>query len=337
MSILLLLSCSVPTSDFEVFGGFHLGWESLSHRVSRLEAGIGPDGPKMAMVGGDWSTGESYSDWLHYRMASVEVRGARAGFAQIRVPLSVEARGLDESGEFLREGVAVGVAELPLIEVGAWPVYSAVIQGFGIRSDVAQGASFPADYDSSHGYALGRLQLRVGEPTKGEEAVTVEASLQFEPASTEESILDRPAMNASIPDARFEGWVDVGILGHEREGTSLPLQASVEHPYLPPYSPQEPVRLAVDFERGRLAAWTSLDFEVNPGGPGDYIRTIGAEILGQEDLEAVGMDLTNSSAYELAPFSYSIEGNLTLVPIGRQAEILLRSREGEADVGDWIP
>ena len=116
-------------------------WESLSHRVSRLEAGLGPDGPEMAMVGGDWSTGESFSDWIHYRLSSLEVRQARAGMAQGRAAVNLDSRGVDEDGEYEREGIGYAVVELPISEVGSWPVYTAVLQGFGIRTDVDQGAA----------------------------------------------------------------------------------------------------------------------------------------------------------------------------------------------------
>ena len=333
----LVLACSVPTSDFELFGGAHVEWESLSHRVSVLEAGLTAEGPEMAVVGGDWSTGESFSDWVHYRLASVEVRGARAGMAQKRVDVSIHPRGLNDDGELDREGVGRGTVEIPIVELGSWPVYTAVIQGFGIQTGVGQPGSFPAEYDAAHGYPLGRLAVEVGTVVKKEESVTVEASLWFEPASTEEAILDRPAMNDSIPHARFEGWIEVAVVGHEKAGTTLPLTATGDYPYNPPYSTQDPVVLEVDFEPGRLAAWKFLSFEANPGGNGDYIRSIGAEILGEEDLQAVGVELTNSSAFELAPFSYAIEGTLALIPGGRNTSVVLRSREGEAEVGAWVP
>ena len=92
----LLLACSVPTSDFEVFAGFDVEWDVLSHRVSRLEVANSTDGPEMAVVGGDWSTGEQFSDFLNYRFSSLDIRGARAGFTQVRIPLRIAPRGLDE-------------------------------------------------------------------------------------------------------------------------------------------------------------------------------------------------------------------------------------------------
>jgi hypothetical protein len=144
-------------------------------------------------------------------------------------------------------------------------------------------------------------------------------------------------MNSSIPLARFEGWVDVALIGHERSGTTLPLSARGQHPYSPPYSPQESTVVDVEFDRGRLAGWRSLSFEANPGGSGDYIRSVGAEILGEEELQAVGFELTSSSHVELAPFFYSISGTMVLLSAGDEASVLLRSREGETDAGTWTP
>ena len=335
--LLAVLGCAVPTSDFELFGGFHLDWESLSHRVSLLEVGIGEEGPEMGLVGGDWSTGESFSDWIHYRLASLEIRNAKARLGQGRIPLVIAPRELDDDGQFRNQGIAEGELVLPISEVGSWSTYTALIQGFGVNTAVEQGPGFPDDYDSAHGYALGALGVDLGEVRREDEEVRVSVSLRFEPSSTEEGILDRPAMNASIPQARFEGWVEVAIVGHERKGTTLPLEAVGEHSYEPPYSVQEATLLDVDFGKGRIAGWSALSFEVNPGGSGDYIRSIGAEVLGEEDLEAVGFDLTNSSAFELAPFSYVVSGTLALLDVGRGSSIALRARSGEADVGNWIP
>jgi len=292
----------------------------------------------MAMVGGDWSTGESFSDSLHYRLPTIEVRDAKASLGQARVDLTIPAAGVSEEEEEPPETPeGLGTARIPLSEVGSWPSYTPVIQGFGVRTDVTQDVDFPADYNSAHGYALGRITVELGVPVREETEILVPVLLQFVPGDTGEQILDRPQMNASIPYARFEGWVDVGVVGHQREGTSVPVQAVGTHPYSPPYSLQEATSLAMDFGRGRIALWQGLSFEANPGAEGDYIRGIGAEVLGDDDIDSVRLDLTNSSVYELGPFSYSIGGELSLVDLGRGAQIFLRTREGEATIGDWVP
>jgi hypothetical protein len=126
-------------------------------------------------------------------------------------------------------------------------------------------------------------------------------------------------------------------MGHLREGTVLPVEATGTHPYSPPYSVQEATVLGLDFPDQRLALWRELDFQVNPGGYGDYVRSIGAEIVGDENIDKVSLDLTNSSVYELGAFSYSISGKLSLVDLGRGSRLYLRSREGEAEIGSWVP
>jgi len=332
-----LLACTVPTSDLEVLGGFEMEWDVLSHRVSRLEVGVSTDGAEMAMVGGDWSTGDAFSDFLHYRLATLDIREAQAGFGQVRIPVRIKARGLDEDGELAGSGRIEGFGDVPISMVGSWPEYTAVIQGFGIHTDVEQSAEFPDDYDSSHGYPLGRLAIEVGAVVRGDTTLSVAASLLFEPAATGESILDRPAMDSSIPFAAFEGWVDVGIVGHQRAGADIPVDVTGTHAYSPPYSPQEPIEVPMDFGANRVGMWQSMEFEVNPGGHGDYIRAIGAELVGNEDIDAVRMTLTNSSAYELAPMSYRIGGRIALLDLGRKTQVYLRLREGEAGVGAWEP
>jgi hypothetical protein len=340
---LLFLACSVPTSDFEIFGGFQFEWDNLSHRISRIEAAVGgEDGRHMAMVGGDWSTGESYSDFLHYRLPTLEVQNAKANLGQIRVALQVMApfdseEEAPENDEHNPHTWATGVARIPITEVGSWDVYTAVIQGFGLRTDVPQSDDFPDSYDPANGYAIGHLAVSVGEPERGETEISVPVSLLFAPGDTGEAILDRPEMNASIPFAQFSAWVEVGVVGHLRAGADVPVEATGTHPYAPPYSEQPASLVSLGLPEGRLALWQSLSFEANPGGSGDYIRNMGAELYGSESVEGARLELGNSSIYELDQFSYSVTGSLSMVDLGRSARVYVRTREGESDIGSWVP
>lgn len=343
--LLFLLACSVPTSDFEIFGGFQFEWDNLSHRISRIEAAVGgEDGHQMAMVGGDWSTGESYSDFLHYRLPTLEVQNAKASLGQARVdlviPPAISTPTDEEQGdgeETISHTWATGVARIPISEVGSWEVYTSVIQGFGLRTDVDQSDDFPASYDPANGYAIGRFAVSVGEPERGETEIIVPVSLLFSPGDTGEAILDRPEMNASIPFAQFSGWVEVGVVGHLRAGTDVPVEATGTHSYAPPYSEQPSSLVSLGLPEGRLALWQSLSFEANPGGSGDYIRNMGAEIYGSESVEGARLQLGNSSIYELDQFSYSVTGSLSMVDLGRSARVYVRTREGESDIGSWVP
>jgi hypothetical protein len=336
---LMLMACSVPTSEFEIFAGFQFEWDNLSHRISRIEAVVGgEDGNQMAMVGGDWSTGESFSDFLNYRLPTLEVQNAKAGLGQVRVELTIPVP--DSPGENEDEPTATwatGIARIPISEVGAWEVYTPVIQGFGIRTDVAQSGDFPDDYDPANGYALGRLAVSLGPAERGETEVVVPVSLLFVAGDTGEAILDRPEMNASIPFAQFNGWVEVGVVGHLRKGTDVPVEATGTHAYAPPYSEQPPSLVNLGLPEGRLALWQTLSFEANPGGSGDYIRNMGAELYGGERVEGARLQLGNSSVYELDQFSYEVSGSLSMVDLGRSARVYLRIREGESEIGSWAP
>ena len=126
-------------------------------------------------------------------------------------------------------------------------------------------------------------------------------------------------------------------MGHLRAGTDVPVEATGTHSYAPPYSEQPSSLVSLGLPEGRLALWQSLSFEANPGGSGDYIRNMGAEIYGSESVEGARLQLGNSSIYELDQFSYSVTGSLSMVDLGRSARVYVRTREGESDIGSWVP
>ena len=69
---IFLWACTAPTPEIVesyVWSGFHYEWQELSHRISLLEANLHEDSSiTMGMIGGDWSTGELFSDLPQFRM-----------------------------------------------------------------------------------------------------------------------------------------------------------------------------------------------------------------------------------------------------------------------------
>jgi hypothetical protein len=340
---LLLAACSVPVSDFEILAGFHFEWDAESHRVSRIAVAVGGEnGPLMAMAGKAADESSSGDDFLNYRLPTLEVRNARAALGQVRVPILLPAgmEAVDEDAEDPDEDAEEawnGTARIPLDQVGGWPVYTAVIQGFGVRSDGAQNDTLQGGYDAAMGYALGRLAVQLGDAERGDSEIIVPVSFQFIPADTGETTSDHPAMNASIPFVQFEAWVEVGVVGHMRQGTQFPVNAMGTHVYEPPHSEQPPILLDLGFGDGRLAFWQSLSFEANPEGEGEPIRRFGSELVGEERVAGAQLDFGNSSTTERNAFTYVIQGQLGLIDLGGDAHIYLRNRKGKAEPGDWVP
>ena len=111
-----------------------MGWADLSHRISYLNVSLDASSgdANMGLIGGDWSTGEEFSDTIFYRMGGAKVSTDRAGFAYGEISLVIEPS-VDGS-----EFTANGTASVPYSEIGDWPNYVALISGFGMWTDVEQ-------------------------------------------------------------------------------------------------------------------------------------------------------------------------------------------------------
>ena len=82
-----------PTSVV-VWSGWNHTWGMLSHRVARLRAVLEPDETlSMGIVGGDWSTGESFSDDVNYRMHYQRILGLDSAVEHGETTLQVGPEG----------------------------------------------------------------------------------------------------------------------------------------------------------------------------------------------------------------------------------------------------
>lgn len=269
--LLLLAACAEPTEPFVLLTGWNYEWEQLSHRVSTLRVGVADDTSlSLGLVGGDWSTGATFTDTPYYRVRyqRVTATGLRVfrGTATLLVgpePSGTTTLELDAAG--LPEGYAL----------------SAVINGFSLDTDVPQGADYPADYDPAYGYTsngfgffLGDVE-RVGDTLR----VPVQANVRWGPQ-------DRADMNAAIPYAVTEVTVNVVVLAGPFEPETSSASKTLDLPWDPPFTDQPPLELDVDFAGGAseaLVAWRGFDLGLNLEGPsmgeGDYLRAFGAELI----------------------------------------------------------
>ena len=75
MSLLLLLACA-PSDPELLLTGWEYEWEQLSHRVAFLRVGVEEDSSlSLGLIGGDWSTGTTFTDTPAYRVRYQRVAG----------------------------------------------------------------------------------------------------------------------------------------------------------------------------------------------------------------------------------------------------------------------
>lgn len=319
MVLALLLACA-PADPTEaiVLSGWHYEWETLSHRVSRLRAVVEPDASlSLGLVGGDYSTGETFVDVPHYRMRFQRVRTPYADFLQAEgsfevgpepeasLTLTLDAAGLDE-----RRGLV------------------ALLQGWDLDTDIPQAADYPADYDPGYGYTSAGFGVRLGEPTRvGDEVqVPVTARVRWAPQ-------DRDDMNAAIPHARTALTLRVLLVAYDGTLDATTVRGGADYPYTPPYTDQPPMGGSFAFDGGRpegFLGWTGFDLlgeavGDDEDGQGDYLRAFGAEAVPSADdarrLEgAVTATLSTSSFIEFTQLSASFEADLVRIGL-KEAEV----------------
>lgn len=304
-----LLACAGPGDPALVLTGWEYEWEQLSHRVSYVRVGIEPDSSlDLGLVGGDWSTGATFTDTPMYRVRYQEVSGSGVTILRDSVRLSVGPEP-EETGT-----LTFDVAGIP-------PASSlvAVIGGFELDTGVAQGEDYPDDYNPAYGYTSNGFGIRLGEVTRDSDTATVPVtgSVRWGPQ-------DREDMNAAIPYAVTELGVDVVLIAApgEPEVQSVSGESAYEHD--PPYSEQPAMTTSVAFAEAAegVVGWRSFDLTANASGAdageGEYLRAFGMELV-PTGAETTGWDgevtatLSSSSAIEFTDFQAAFSGEIVRV------------------------
>ncbi len=276
MWLVALLACA-PSSEPEILlTGWEYEWEQLSHRVSYLRVGVEEDTSlSLGLVGGDWSTGTTFTDTPLYRVRYQRIEGAGIRIVRGAATLLV---GPDPSGTTT---LVLDGTDLP-----ANASLVAVIDGFTLDTSVPQPDGYPDGYDPAYGYTSQGFGLALGEPERDgtDVRIPIDATVRWGPQ-------DREDVNAAIPHAVTEVSVDVALVAFDGDLEVFPLAGA--RPYDPtqerPYTEQPPIEMPVDFSGGAregFVAWRSFDLQLNLEGPsvgeGDYLRAFGAEVVPTE-------------------------------------------------------
>jgi hypothetical protein len=267
--------------------GIGLAWKLLNHRISFWEAYPSSaacpaerfDDVSLVAgyVGGDWSTGQIFTDAPHIDYRYFAVDSSEIAF----LPLEVELR-IDPP-----DYVAATVvdADLDAAKMAGRRAYAAFVNGLELWTDLPQpDPDYPADYDPALGYTSRGLGAGVEELTVEGDAAHLSVWARFELGPA-----DRDAMNRAIPHAETGAVVHVLLVGVD-DGAITPFNLGYLLQYDPPrplfqpkypHATEEMRRAEVAGEPGYPVAfvgWRSFDFRLfGSATDGDYIREISAQ------------------------------------------------------------
>ena len=295
---LFALACSSKSDTAEpdgdthtVWSGWNHQWGLLSHRVSLVRVRAGNDGSaESGILGGDWSTGESWSDDVNVRIHQQAVQAPDLVVTTGEVSFTV---GPD------------GEASAPIPDaVGDF----VVLQGFEIDTDVPLADSPDADvpdYDPALGFTSRGFGMAIGEGDGGWEAT---ATVRWGPR-------DRADMNAAIPLAQTAVTIYWAAFETLPEVSPVSISGSQPLAHSPPNSPQEGHTEDLELSGFGFAAirgfFLGID-DTDGGDGGDYLRSFGAELPPTAEgapPETISAEILNTSVIELAEMSmtYSID------------------------------
>lgn len=198
-------------ATFVVPQRFGLGWTNMNHRISLWHVGLDREDPcragtiDAAFIGGDFTTGEVFTDEaeLSFAWQSVVADPARLGVARVRVPLDIPPGGT-LAGTWTGDRAELGI--------DGYGEVVAVIEGIRLTTDVEPTDDWPNDYEPRLGYTSRGLGASVAVHRTDETMVEVDWSVRFEHGIAEDVLL-RADMNAAVPFAPAEGWLDVLLVG----------------------------------------------------------------------------------------------------------------------------
>jgi hypothetical protein len=300
LTLCILLGCSgkaqdtgaEPRQDHNIWAGWNLTWDTLSHRVSSIRTiATAEGGASLGIRGGDWSTGESWSDQASYRvhLQRVTSAGIQVVHGESWISLGPEgSASIEEQVEVSGEVVDI------------------VLRGFEIETDVPQEEGYP-DYDPALGYTSRGFGFSVGPATLEDEEAhfTVSAQLRWGPR-------DRDDMNTAMLLAQSSVRVAWTAIGHNGSSTVAALAGEVDLEHAPPYSEQAGIRLASELgDSPGIAGITGFDLVLSDqdgGDGGDYLRSFGVELDLNDDgappLTALA-EMTTSSILELGTMHFA--------------------------------
>jgi len=301
---------------FTVWSGWNHTWGLLSHRVSviRVKAEDGATASS-GILGGDWSTGASWSDDVNYRIHQQTISSHRLTAEQGETVLTMSSGQPTTSDPFQTD------IDADLV----------VLRGFQITTDIDQGADYPEDYDPALGYTSRGFAMNVSLDRDGH--VEVFGDVRWGPR-------DRDDMNAAIPHAMSEltvWWTAISGID-EIESFEFVDQQDLAHE--PPNSPQAGLNHPLSWTGHGVTGLSGFNFTLDDtdGGPGgDYLRSFGVEIPPESDGSApkqIAAEMLTTSAVELGTMSMGVQAQAVWIPLDPNLNVIQGSTlEGNHGIG----
>ena len=314
-----------------VLAGFNHTWDFLSHRVSLTELAIAEDGTiTSGIIGGDFSTGDVASDFVHVRVTQSRITGSGVfvGHGQLDVTVGPDGR--------FSETVTLDVPGISSVSNA-----TAALAGFRISTDTAQPADYPSDYDPALGYTTKGWGFTVGEPTlSGDTAsLTVSGIKRWAPTDNDADPADRSDMNGAIPHAQTELSIHYTVIGFDGSLTTGSGTASVDYPN-GNYSEQPPLTqsdLGLNLETAGagfpiIQSYDLLLEDQVSDEWGDYIRSYGVELFDGDPLQG-STELTKYSVLEIAAIRFTPSLQVGWVELSGDAVVETIQADGSHEIG----
>ena len=315
-------ACTTPeipeSVESSIWSGFHYEWAELSHRISLIEANLHEDASiTMGMIGGDWSTGELFSDLPQFRMHQQRVSS----------PYFRATHGTSTLELYADEENTLEI-DLPDNSRGY------ILRGFSINTDVPQDETYPSDYNPAHGYTASSFHIHTRFDRETQTAV-IQAKVDWGPQ-------DREKMNAAMEQATSSVIVYWSAIENDVDPIMYDIESHAEHDHEPPFSEHDIMQEHLELAQKSVVGITSFSLSLNDkdgSDMGSYWRRMGVELICESDTSCfVNLDASNSSLIEelavdaygtvsLAAFPLTEDSIITSFMSNHQHEVGIHSYE----------
>ena len=328
--IFFLSSCGSkvtgPEGSGVIWSGFNYSWDLLSHRIALNEVTLEEDGSlALAMIGGDWSTGSTFSDAPLYRVRYQNV--SAKGLIIEHGSTTFTMDGPDGSGT-----ETATITNDQILEMENTIV---VLRGYSIDTDIEQDADYPDKYDPALGYTSRGFAMSLSE-LDAAGSFDVSAQLRWGPQ-------DRSDMNEAIEHAQSTMVVSWTAIGFSGELTEQSISATVDYPWEPPYTEHEalgesdlPISLGEEIGFVGLRSIDLLIVDTEGTDEGCYLRRYGLEVV----QDSTGLpqyaiaDGTNSSAFEEIALTFTASADVVWAELAdNDATVEVVEMSGTHEVG----
>ena len=280
-----------------IWAGWNHTWGMLSHRASYIQVEPGEEHTAQSgIVGGDWSTGDTWSDDVEYRIHQQHITGEVLEVELGSATLIVGPEGTESAN------VDIDMTDPSLV----------VLQGFELNTDIDQSEDYPDGYDPALGYTSRGFGM--GVSVSGDGTVDVSASVQWGPR-------DRTDMNSAIPFAQTEVTVHFAALSGFSTSEGAHYAGSQDLAHDPPLSAQEGLSEPLVWNGFGFAGIESFElslFDTDGGDGGDYLRSFGVELAPTEDGRpppTLQSEILTFAPLELGTMSMAADVNAVWIPL----------------------